>query len=344
MNPFALVALSACAAAMIGAAAAYFVRVRMPRPPVGVYAASDIAFLSVGVVVAPLLYLSLSGAAVSAVFGLVLGLAVQFTLAPVCGGPWAWAPALAATAVTAACAFADRPVAVRVCMDLLLVVAVVGVANLWAQSGMRPVHVAAFAAVLTGYDLVATTLTRVTLDFATQVQGRPFAPMFALTGGDRPVAIGLGDLLLLVLFPLVATRAFGRRAGLLAAFVGVGVTGVVSALFAVGALTAGFPLLTLLGPLIVAQHLVWTRRFGGERRTVDWRAGTPVRARPRDEQALPAAELTAALAVPVPDGSPEGTWFAVGEGRVLATGPTPGQARRAAGRQAPEVPVVIRMV
>ncbi|MFJ4479509.1 hypothetical protein [Streptomyces xanthochromogenes] len=68
------------------------------------------------------------------------------------------------------------------------------------------------------------------------------------------------------------------------------------------------------------------------------------RARPRDEQALPAAELTAALAVPVPDGSPEGTWFAVGEGRVLATGPTPGQARRAAGRQAPEVPVVIRMV
>lgn len=315
----------------------------MPRPPVGVYAAGDIVVLSVGVVLAPLLYLSLPGAAVSALFGLVLGLAVQFTLAPVCGGRRSWLLALGATALTVALALAGRPGAVRVCTDVLLAVAVVGVANLWAQSGMRPVHVAAFAAVLTCYDLVATTLTRVTLDFVTQVQGRPFAPLFALTGGAEPVAIGLGDLLLLILFPLVATRAFGRRAGLTAAVVGVAVTGVVSLLFAIGSLTAGFPLLTVLGPLIVAQYWLWTRRYAGERSTLDWRAGAAVHARPRSERTPPAPELTAALAVPVPQDLPDGMWFAVGGGRVLATGPTPGEARRAAGRRAPEVPVVVRM-
>ncbi|MFG2721187.1 hypothetical protein ACGFW5_23240 [Streptomyces sp. NPDC048416] len=343
MNPLALVALSACAAAMIAAAAGYFARVPMPRPPVGVYAAGDIAVLSVGVVVAPLLYLSMPGAAVSALFGLVLCLAAQFTLAPLCGGRWSWLLALGATALAVAVALTGHAVAVRVCTDVLLAVAVVGVANLWAQSGMRPVHVAAFAAVLTCYDLIATTLTRVTLDFVTQVQGRPFAPMFALTGGSSPVAVGLGDLLLLVLFPLVATRAFGRRAGFVAAGVGVAVTGVVSLLFALGALTAGFPLLTVLGPLIVAQHLVWVRRYGGERSTVDWRAGTAVRVLPSRQGASPAPQLTAALAVPVPEGLAEGTWFAVGEGRVLATGATAGEARRAAGRRAPEVAVVVRM-
>ncbi|MFG3281282.1 hypothetical protein [Streptomyces sp. NPDC048111] len=343
MNPLALTALSLCTAALIGGAALYLAKVPMPRPPVGVYATGDIVFLSVGVVVAPLLYLALSGAAVSAVFGLVLGLAVQFTLAPVCGARRSWVLALGATAATVAAALADRPVAVRVCTDVLLVVAVVGVTNLWAQSGMRPVHVASLAAVLTGYDLLATTLTHVTADFAAQVQGRPFAPMFALTGGAEPVAVGLGDLLLLVLFPLVAARAFGRRAGLVAAVVGVGVTSAVSLLFALGALTSGFPLLTLLGPLIVAQHLLWTRRYE-ERRTVAWRAGEPVVARARGQQGGPAPELTAALAVPVPDGLAEGTWIAVGGGRVVATGPTPGLTRRAAGRQAPEVPVVVRMV
>ncbi|MFE9370374.1 hypothetical protein ACFYM2_11440 [Streptomyces sp. NPDC006711] len=343
MNPLALVALSVCVAALIAGAGCYFARVRMPRPPVGVYAAGDIAVLSGGVVVAPLLYLSLPGAAVSALFGLVLCLAAQFTLAPLCGGRWSWLIALVATALTVSAALTGHAVAVRVLTDVLLAVAVMGVANLWAQSGMRPVHVASFAAVLTCYDLVATALTHVTLDFVTQVRGRPFAPLFALTGGDRPVAIGLGDLLLLVLFPLVATRAFGRRAGFVAAGVGIAVTGVVSRLFALGVLTAGFPLLTALGPLIVAQYLLWTRRYGSERTTADWRAGTAVMSRPRAEHALPDGQLMDALAVPVPEGVAEGTWFAVAEGRVLATGSTPGQARRAAGRQAPEVPVVVRM-
>ncbi|MER7850431.1 hypothetical protein ABTZ03_41615 [Kitasatospora sp. NPDC096077] len=282
VDPLALAALSAAVAAVTAVAAGYLARVRMPRPPVGVYTGGDIAVLCVGVVVAPLLYTALPGAAVSAVFGLVLCLAVQFTLAPLLAAtrlraaPWSWATALAGTAATALAALTGHPGAARAGSDLLIAVAVVGVANLWTQSGLRSTHAAALAAALTCYDLVATTLTDTTGRFFEQVRDRPFAPMLALTGGPHPVAVGLGDLLLLVLFPLVAAKAYGRAAAWCAALTGLLVTSAVSACFALGLLSTGFPLLTALGPLIVVQHLFRRRRADGERTTAQWREGRPL--------------------------------------------------------------------
>jgi hypothetical protein len=93
-----------------------------------------------------------------------------------------------------------------------------------------------------------------------------------------PVGIGLGDLVMLVMYPLVATKAFGRAAGLVAAVAGLGATGVVIALFLAGWFSTGFPLLTLLGPLIIVQY-AWWRRHGQRERTVnEWRAGNTVSA------------------------------------------------------------------
>ncbi|MEU1289743.1 hypothetical protein [Kitasatospora sp. NPDC005856] len=307
-DPAALAALSAAVAAELALAARYLARVRMPRPPVGVYTGGDVAVLCAGVVLAPLLYAALPGAAVSAVFGLVGCLAVQFTLAPLLAGtrlrpgPWSWAAALTATAATALAALTGHPGAARAGSDLMIAVAVVGVANLWAQSGLRSAHTAALAAVLTGYDLAATTLTDTTTRFFAQVQDRPFAPLLALTGGPQPVAVGLGDLLLLVLYPLVAAKAHGRTAAVTAALTGLLTTSAVSACFAAGWLTTGFPLLTALGPLIVAQHLYWRRRHGGERTTAQWRAGHPL-----PPPAPSRTEPAAALAAPVPEGTPQGT-------------------------------------
>ncbi|MFJ3216969.1 hypothetical protein ACIPLC_13750 [Kitasatospora sp. NPDC086801] len=341
MNVIPLVGLSCCVALLMAVAGVYLVRVRMPRPPVGVYTSSDIAVLCVGVVLAPLLYVNLPGVVVSALFGLVLCLAVQFTLAPVLSGRWAWGLALVAAGVTAACS--GHPVAVRAGTDVMLAVAVVGVANLWTQSGMRSAHAAALAAVLSCYDLVATTLTQVTAHFVTQVQGRPFAPMLVLTGGSPPVAVGLGDLLLLVLYPLVAAKAFGRTAALLAAAAGVVVTSAVSALFALGALTEGFPLLTALGPLIVVQHVVWSRRLGGERTTARWRAGTESPA-PRPDRLQPDAAVASALAVPAPAELAAGTWIAVADGRLVGTGDSPGLARRDARQRGTDTLPLVRQL
>ncbi|MEU3563293.1 hypothetical protein [Kitasatospora sp. NPDC006786] len=310
VSPAALAALSAAVAAELALAAWYLARIRMPRPPVGVYTGGDIAVLCAGVVLAPLLYTALPGAAVSAVFGLVGCLAVQFTLAPLLAAarlraaPWSWAAALTATAATTLAALTGHPGAARAGSDLMIAAAVVGVANLWTQSGLRSVHTAALAAVLTAYDLTATTLTDTTARFFEQVQDRPFAPMLALTGGPAPVAVGLGDLLLLVLYPLVAAKAHGRTAAAVAALVGLLTTSAVSACFALNWLSTGFPLLTALGPLIVAQHLYWQRRSGGERTTAQWREGHPL---PFPSGAGPGTEPDAALAAPVPEGAPPGT-------------------------------------
>ncbi|MFJ9770286.1 hypothetical protein ACIRVF_03475 [Kitasatospora sp. NPDC101157] len=344
-DPGALAALSAVVAVELTVAARYLARVRMPRPPVGVYTGGDIAVLCAGVVLAPLLYTALPGAAVSAVFGLVLCLAVQFTLAPLLaaaglrGAPWSWGASLAGTAATALAALTGHPGAARAGSDLLIAVAVVGVANLWTQSGLRAGHTAALAAALTCYDLAATTLTDTTARFFEQVHDRPFAPVLALTGGARPVALGLGDLLLLVLFPLVAAKAYGRAAAWCATLAGLLVTSAVSTCFALGVLTTGFPLLTALGPVIVGQHLYWRRRFGRERTTAQWREGRTAPLPPPS-----GAELTAALGAATPDGAPAGTWLALAGGRVLGSGPTPGRARRDARRNGEVTPTTARMV
>ncbi|MFJ2274230.1 hypothetical protein ACIOEZ_08620 [Streptomyces sp. NPDC087866] len=344
MSAAALVGLNCCAAAITLAGLGYFARVRMPRPPVGRYELADVAVVFVVVVAAPLLYLELPRAMVAVVFGLVLCAALQFTLAPVIGGGRAWLLALIAVAATAGCAFADRSLAVLVLTDVLLATAVVGAANMWAQAGMRSAHVAWFAGALACYDLVATGLTSVMDRFAVQVMGLPFAPLLAVTRGDPPVALGLGDLLLLVLFPLVAVKAFGRAAGLLAAGAGVAVSGAVSLLFGLGVLTGAFPLLTALGPLIVLQHVLWIRVRGAERTVAEWRAGTPNAAAalaPADPDPMLLRAIDPADTEGLRAGLPEGGWLAVLDGRVVGAGPSPGLARRDAERRGcAAVPVV----
>ncbi|MFC8077471.1 hypothetical protein ACFUN8_18290 [Streptomyces sp. NPDC057307] len=340
----ALVGLNCAVAAITVAGAGYFARVRMPRPPVGKYELPDVAVMTAVVVAAPLVYLALPRTAVAVVFGLVLCAALQFTLAPLIGGGRAWAASALSVAVTAVCAFADLPVAVTVLTDVLLAVAVVGVANMWAQSGMRSVHAAWFAGALCCYDLVATGLTSVMDRFAAQVMGLPFAPLLAVTQGRPPVALGLGDLLLLVLFPLVAVKAFGRAAGVLAAVVGLAVSAGVSLLFGLGALTGAFPLLTALGPLIVLQHVLWSRAKGGERTTAEWRAGTPRTATsttsPDPDPALLKALEPTGLDTLRPELSP-GDWLAVVDGRAVGSGTSSGRARRDARlRGCDTVPVV----
>ncbi|MEV7405328.1 hypothetical protein AB0N93_33660 [Streptomyces sp. NPDC091267] len=344
MSAAALVGLNCCVAAVTAAGAAYFGRVRMPRPPVGRYELPDVAVVSAVVVAAPLFYLELPRVVVAVVFGLVLCAALQFTLAPLFGGGRAWAVALGSVAATAGCAFTDRPLAVMALTDVLLGIAVVGVANMWAQSGMSSAHAAWFAGALACYDLVATGLTSVMDRFATQVMGLPFAPLLAVTRGDPPVALGLGDLLLLVLFPLVALKAFGRAAGLLAAGIGLAVSATVSLLFALGTLTGAFPLLTALGPLIVVQHVLWVRARGAERTVAEWRAGAP-RAAAAATSTGPDPALLHALdpvdAEGLLAGLSDGGWVAVLDGRVVGSGTSPGRARRDAGRRGcPSVPMV----
>ncbi|MFC4534655.1 hypothetical protein [Sphaerisporangium dianthi] len=322
-SPFLSAALVVLVAALIAVAAVYCARFRLPRPPVGTYTYPDMVVFFVVVVLAPLAYLQLPRPVVAGVFGLVLLCAVQLALAPLIGGRPAWAVSAALCLATGAASLTGATALVAVLTDVLLAAGVVAVTCLWAQSGMRSGHVALFAALLAGYDLVATVTTTIMSRLFTEVRGLPFAPLFTLgdgAGGAVPVAMGLGDLMMLVLFPLVARRSFGRPAGLVAALAGVAVTAVMSALFVTGVLAEGVPLLTVLGPVVVAQHLWWRATGHAERRAAH-HGPEPVAAAPGAD-----ASLLAALAAP----SSGEAWVAVHEGRVVGTGPTPGLARRSA--------------
>lgn len=311
---------------LIGAAAAYFRRWTMRRPPIGVFRTSDVMTMTVILVVAPLVYLKLPGTAVAIVFGSVGLGAVQLMLAPVLGGRVALLVAGALCVGAYASWSSHHPLPTWVLSDAVLALAVIGVANVWVQGGMRAGQVAGFAMALAAYDLAATTLTDVTRRFADHVQGLPFAPVFVLGGGHTPLSIGLGDLVMLTVFPLAMAKAFGRAAGVMAASADLFVSGVTGVLFVLGTVTSAMPLLTVLGPVIALQWMAWRRAGRVERPVVAWRNGAataPVERRP-----LPTVQAAAALAIPV--WVLEGEWMAVDGERVVGIGASPGLARKAA--------------
>jgi hypothetical protein len=315
--------------ALICAAAGYLRRYRLPRPPIGVYRWSDIAVMVVSVILAPFLYLALPRIIVAIVFGLILSFTVQLALSVVWGARAATGTALLATALTAGAAVARDSGPVLIGTDLMLFIAMVGVANLWVQSGIKASHVAGLAAALMVYDLCATGLTGVMGRFLTQTHDLPFAPVFALTSGPPAVAIGLGDLIMLALYPLAALRSYGQRAGIVAAAVGVLAVGLVDAGFGIGLISTGVPFLTVLGPLILLQQLYWQRRYPRERSVRHWLEGMPVaQVQPRHPSAI-----ADALAMPTMSLEMPGVWVAILDGRVVGRGSSPGRARRSAREQ-----------
>lgn len=314
------------ASLLIAASALYFHRWALPRAPIGFFRAFDIAIMSAMVVIAPLLYLALPPGVVITIFALTLLAAVQLVLAPVIGGRIALAVSTVLCGATAAAWLLGHPLLTTVLTDLVLSLGVVGVTNLWVQGGLRARHVAWLGGLIGVYDLIATTLTSVTTRLATELQGMPFAPVFALTGGSAPVSVGLGDMLLLVLFPLAAARAFGRVAGLAAGFSAAAIVALAEALIWAGVFTAALPLVTILGPAIIVQYAFWRQLGRRERTTRDWRDGVPAVIR-RPDALLP---LETVLEIPAPELLPEGTWIAVTDHGVVGTGASPGLARRSA--------------
>jgi hypothetical protein len=88
--------------------------------------------------------------------------------------------------------------------------------------------------------------------------------------GDTVLLIGLGDLLLAAVFPLVMRKAYGRTAGLTALLVALLALAGVLLLPVSGLLQATFPVMVVLGPLMVVQYIYWRRRNGRERTTQEY--------------------------------------------------------------------------
>jgi hypothetical protein len=152
----------------------------------------------------------------------------------------------------------------------------------------------------------------------------------------------MGDLLLIVLWPLVAQKAFARRAGMFAA---LGTTGCALTLgvgFYLDALNVAIPAMVFIAPVILVQYLLFRRHYRTERTSGDYEAATSVDAPAHiTPPTTPIVDLTAALALTgASDGQP-GRYVAVHNGVVIGTGPTPGEATMAASGTVPGVTPVL---
>ncbi|MGS2644196.1 hypothetical protein [Streptosporangium sp. G12] len=249
----------------------YFLRVRMERPPVGVYTLGDVMIMVTAVLVIPVVYLALPSSAVATVLGLMTVFAIQMTLAPLLPGRVALLVAFGAAALDLVL-FLSGSSAATAWNNVLLLILVIGVCNLYVQSGIKARDVAVFALLLAGYDLVATALLPMMGDFLRKVIDLPFAPVFAWWGGPQPVVIGLGDVLMFVLWTLVSFKAFGREAGWSAAGVSLVLAATLVLAMRTGLLTEPFPLMVPAGPLMALQYLIWRRVRGPERTTAAYQA------------------------------------------------------------------------
>lgn len=248
----------------------YFRRWQLTRPPVGVFDLGDVAFMLGTVVVLPLLYLALPGWLLVGLMALGALSAVYLAAEPILKSAWAcWLLVILITIAEGWAALLADPAghALVLVNNGVILVAVVGVANLWVQSGMKARDAAILGGALCIYDLLATSMLPLMGDLMARVATLPFGPVVAWPAESGVGAlIGMGDLLLATMFPLVMRKAYGRPAGLVA-FALSCASIVAPSVFALVVPVDLFPVMTVLGPAMVLQYLWWSRQAGAERTT-----------------------------------------------------------------------------
>jgi hypothetical protein len=231
-------------AAAVLAGWGYFRRFRLARPPIGVITLGDVAVMIGATVVVPYLYLGLPLWLVAGLFALgVLG--VLYTMGePVIRARWAiWLVALMLLGadIGTNVRFGATHLPFLLVNNLVLTLVIVGVANLWAQSGTKARDVAVLAGALAVYDLIATSFLPVTTDLFHHLADMPLTPMLAWGSGSDRLGIGLGDVLLAI--------------------------AVLSTVLELLDVRVAIPVMAVLGPLMILQYCYWMWRQGSERTT-----------------------------------------------------------------------------
>ncbi len=256
----------------------YFRQYQVTRPPIGVFNLKDIALMILFIILVPFLYLVLPLWLVAALLLLTALGILYFTWEPLLRARWAiWLAVLTLLVVDSAAAFllGTRQNVFFAVNNTVLLLIVVGVTNLWAQSGMKARDAALLGVFLTLYDFLATSQLPLMSELVARLSGLPLAPLVAWSSESTIWGIGLGDLLLATVFPLVLRKAFGRLAGLVALALTLATMGTLLALPLLGL----FPVMVVLGPLMLLQYLYWSRRRGQERTTFQYLQQEPLRPR-----------------------------------------------------------------
>jgi hypothetical protein len=260
----------------------YSRRWNVVRPPIGLMNGFDIVVIAAGIAVAPLLYLTLPLWAM-AVLTIPSGVGVAYlTLEPVLRrkpAVWTLALLLLGADLVAAARYGltdNRYLAVN---DVLIALVVIGVATLWTQGGMKARHAAALVAVLTVYDIVATSGLPLMTNLIGQVTKIPMAPLLAWNVAGTDLAVGAGDLVVAVTFTLAMRKGYGRAAGTGALLLSVAGVTTALTLVTLGVVDQVIPAMAVLGPLLLAHYGWWRRRVGTERTMRQYLAAEPVKDR-----------------------------------------------------------------
>lgn len=209
--------------ALIGAALAslgalfYFRRVRMERPAIGKFNGRDITILFFFLMILPAFYLVIPRWALETLLVITymsaLSIGLQKLLSPlkmwlvigVLIGADLWmGQHLLGTVAGWQVFWAEN--------SLIVLIAAISVANLYAQGGMQLKHVAWFAAALAIYDSVFSIGFPVTNLLVRDFVGYPLFPAMGMRISFNEAIVGLGDLLVYAAFTITAVKAYGPKA------------------------------------------------------------------------------------------------------------------------------------
>jgi hypothetical protein len=259
----------------------YFRRYAVSRPPIGVFNIWDIMVMMGGIILVPYLYLLLPIWLVASLLALGILSVLYFMWEPILRLRWAiWLIVLLLVGVDIGAALWLGP-ATRLFFavnDIVLVLAIIGITNLWAQSGMKARDVALLAGMLAIYDVIVTWQLTQTADLFGRLFGLPLVPIIVWPLGTEGqwLGIGMGDMLLAAVFPLVMRKAFGRAAGITSLASNLTLIVLLLTVGVISRMQVLFPVMILLGPLIIVQYAYWRHKCGRERTTRQYLQAEPL--------------------------------------------------------------------
>lgn len=297
-------------------ALAYFVHVRLERPPIGAFNGRDLTVLACFILALPPLYLAVPVGVLTGFLAVTFMAALTIALRPLVSTRvlWVAVPALLVANILETRSMNDFAGGVQIywlLTTLIVGTAAVGIGNLYVQGGLQLRHIAWFTLFLGAVDIFFTNVVALTPLLAISLQGRPLDPSIGFAASGFNANVGLGDMLVFCMYTTAAYKGFGRRGALLSLVVIVvfGATGpsviplLAPGLF--GTTAAAFvPVMTVFGPAAFASWL-WLSRTRRERSGAQWIAeqaerlgASGARRRPSVGFALPVSGLAAlALAV-----------------------------------------------
>lgn len=257
---------------------AYLRRVRLDRPAIGTFNRRDILVTFGFIIMLPVRYLNLPRWLVLCLLTVTFTAALSIGYRPLLSRTQLWVGiglllglnlyigrTMLGTVAGWQLSWAET--------DVIVVLTVIAVTNLWVQGGMRLKHVAWFTFILAAYDALFILIVPLTNHVQQGFLGWPLNPSFGMRYGLYNATVGIGDLLVFGLFTLAAYKAYGKQATKLA-FAVVVIFGCVLTSFSplvfnlVDSRTdLVVPAQTAFGPAAFLLHL-WLRHHYGRERTV----------------------------------------------------------------------------